>query len=96
MTCKNRIELRLVLRKDTVDQRDQLSLEVTGHVDQIEAVPAQLLQRQQTILCNIAFGIAPEADQLGDDEGIFASVLILRMNISRMALVWIGLSRMTW
>ena len=26
----------------------------------------------------------------------FASVLILRMNISLMALVWIGLSRMTW
>ena len=62
---------RLVLRKDTVDQRDQLSLEVTSHVDQIEAVPAQLLQRQQTILCDVALGIAPETDQLGDDEGIF-------------------------
>ena len=69
--AENCIKLRLVFRKDTVDQRDQLSLEVTGHVDQIEAVPAQLLQRQQTILCNIAFGIAPEADQFGDDEGIF-------------------------
>ena len=68
---ENRIELRLILRKDTVDQRDQLPLEVAGHVDQIEAVPAQFLQCQQTILCNIAFGIAPEADQLGDDEGIF-------------------------
>lgn len=68
--AENRIELRLVFRKNTVDQSDQFSLEVAGHVDQIEAVPAQLLQRQQTILCDVALGIAPETDQLGDDEGI--------------------------
>ena len=68
--AENCIKLRLVFRKNTVDQRDQFSLEVAGHVDQIEAVPAQLLQRQQTILCDVVLGIAPETDQLGDDEGI--------------------------
>lgn len=58
----------LILQKDTVQDRDGLPFQITGHVHQVGAVAAQFLQYQRLVPADIAGGITAESDDIGDDK----------------------------
>ena len=60
----------LVLGKDLIQQRDDLALQIGGHVDDVEALAAQLTHGLKVAGFHGSLTIPAKADDIGDDDAV--------------------------